>query len=181
MPENLQPPALPVPLPQHSGVNWRAALAPALLGGLVTTVVNLFIGAAPVAAAIVVCIVAPALGGAFAALLYRRKMPHLTVTQGEGSRVGALAGLAGFAYQALLAGLSLVLVRAAGQGGAFREQLRKQLQASDPNAAAQFDKLTPELIAVMVVMAMVGFLFASVVFSSAGGALFAALRGSKRP
>ena len=173
-PGELQPPARPVELnpgasSPHAGphspsvVQWSHALPSALSAGVL----------------LAVCWILPPLilflwllvGGALAVVLYHRRVPDTTVSAGLGSRIGALAGLAGFAiFAALFSGQMLFA------GGTFRamleERLKQQVAGADQQTQALAQRmLTPEGMAVMVAVVLVVLLIIFVALGSAGGAL----------
>jgi len=110
-------------------------------------------------------------GGAIAVVLYRRRTPGASVTPALGSRIGALAGLAGFAiFAALFSGQMLFA------GGTFRamveEKLKQQVASSDQATQELMQRmLTPEGMAVMVTLVLVVFFVLFVLLGAAGGAL----------
>lgn len=121
-----------------------------------------------------------ALAGGAAAVAFYRFRARQPVTTGMGARLGAAAGVAGFVPYALI-----FVGRLAFKGKELREAMRKGMEQAiannpDPKAAevAQWFA-TPGGTAMLITMMMVLFLFAFLIFSTAGGAIGAALFGQK--
>jgi len=172
-PGELQPPARPVDLDPNAPARSGAQLPPALLWS------HALPSALSAGVLLAVCWILPPLmfffwllaGGAIAVVLYRRRVPGSTITPALGSRIGALAGLAGFAiFAALFSGQMFFA------GGTFRamveEKLKQQVNSGDQATQELMQRmLTPEGMAVMVTMVLVVFLVLFVLLGSAGGAL----------
>ncbi|MGH9601807.1 MAG: hypothetical protein ACRD24_05405 [Terriglobales bacterium] len=127
----------------------------------------------------VLCCLWALAGGAAAVALYCWRTRQ-TVTTGMGARLGAAAGVAGFVPFALI-----FVGRLAFKGKELREAMRKGMEQAiannpDPKAAevAQWFA-TPGGTAMLITMMMVLFLLAFLVFSTAGGAIGAALFGQR--
>ncbi len=126
-------------------------------------------------------------GGALSVALYRRRVPADAVPTGMGMRLGAVAGVLGFFSYAVLSALVMAIRHFVfGSGRQMREAMRKVLEqaaASNPDPRAQelIQKMTtPEGIALIVILSLVLFFIAFVLFSALGGALGASLWGQKQ-
>lgn len=113
-------------------------------------------------------------GGWLAVVLYRRRSSLLTMTSNIGGKVGALAGLLGFAFfavftSALLTVETLVLHR----GEQIRSMMRSALDqavANNPQSQAISQWVqTPEGLALFATISMFLFLVAFLLLSTAGG------------
>jgi len=125
-------------------------------------------------------------GGWFAVVLYRRRSSFPLLSAAVGSKIGALAGLLGFAFFALFTSLYLAIATLVlHQGEQIRAMLRSVLDQaaaknSDPGAQAILQWVqTPEGLALAVVFSLFLFLLAFLLFSIAGG-MFAATVGRRR-
>jgi len=125
-------------------------------------------------------------GGWFAVILYRRRASFPLLTAAVGSKVGALAGLMGFAFFALFTSVYLAIATVVlHQGEQIRTMLRAVLDQAaarnpDPGAQAIVQWVqTPEGLALAVVFSLFLFLLAFLLFSIAGG-IFAATVGQRR-
>ncbi len=122
-------------------------------------------------------IVGMAIGGAACVVIYRRRHPLSRISSAMGARLGALAGVFGFAIFAAVQSLLLL----ASPGGELRQALHDAIQQAaaqnpDPKVQEMMRSLiTPEGMAVMVILAMVLFLIMFVIFGVIGGGLAAAL------
>jgi hypothetical protein len=122
--------------------------------------------------------------GSFAVALYRRRVPETPLTPGLGARIGAIAGLFGFALFAVLLSLSMLANRGSGL---FRQMLQQGIEqaaarTSDPQAQEALQRLmSPAGLAVLVTFALIMFLVVFLALSSLGGALGARLFGKKGP
>jgi hypothetical protein len=120
----------------------------------------------------------PLAAGALAVLFYNRRRPGTELTGGAGARIGAVAGLFAFVLFAVLMGAQLA---AMSGGGKLRENMMQVMQQSaarnpSPEAQEMMQKLmTPEGIALMVVIVFIMFLVMFVGLSSIGGVLGARL------
>lgn len=118
-------------------------------------------------------------GGAAAVGLYRWRTRQ-NLTTGMGARLGAAAGLAGFVPYALI-----FVGRLAFKGKELREAMRKGMEQAvannpDPNAARVAEWFaTPGGTATLITIMMALFLLSFLIFSTAGGAIGAALFGQK--
>jgi hypothetical protein len=178
-PDEVQPPARPVgfgyqavapPPLAPEPFRWQEAMPGAMLAGLVAALVLII----PFAA----YALWPLAAGALAVLFFKRRQPGVELSSGAGARVGAVAGLFAFILFSLLMGVQLVAMSGSGK---FRDMMAQAMQQSaarnpSPEAQAMVQKLmTPEGIAVMVVLIFVIFLVMFVGLSSIGGALGAKL------
>ncbi len=127
----------------------------------------------------VLCCLWALAGGAAAVALYRLRARQ-SVTTGMGARLGAVAGLAGFVPFALI-----LVGRLRFKGREFREAMRKGMEQAmannpDPKAAevAQWFA-TPAGAAMLIILMLLLFLLAFLIFSTAGGAMGAALFGQE--
>jgi len=119
-------------------------------------------------------------------ILYRRRASFPLLTAAVGSKVGALAGLMGFAFFALFTSVYLAIATVVlHQGEQIRAMLRAVLDQAaarnpDPGAQAIVQWVqTPEGLALAVVFSLFLFLLAFLLFSIAGG-IFAATVGQRR-
>lgn len=181
-PENMQPPAQPVPLPAlpPHALDWHVGLAAAAVGGVAAGVASVI----PVIS--IGCCLWMLGGGALAVSFYRRRRPFSEVTAGMGARLGAVAGVLGFFIFASLTAMRLfVEVVLLHLGPRIREEMRQIMEQSaarnpDPQVQAMVQWMTsPQGFATMVTVGMVMFFLAFVIFSSAGGALGASLFGKR--
>jgi len=121
-------------------------------------------------------------GGVVAVAFYKRRVPNATLTPADGARIGAVAGLFGFAGFAGLMAIGLLLLRGSTK---FREMLQQSMQqaaASNPDPKAQEIlawMTSPAGLALMVTLVMIIFLIGFIALSSAGGALGAKLYHKK--
>ncbi len=174
-PGGVQPPAIPVPLSPYRP-DWHRALRPALLWGLLATLLALFCSVYPPA-----FFVAAIFGFGFAGALTVRSAlrgARLPLTGGAGARLGALAGLAGLVVFEILA----VIAAPAMRGNAdFRRLMEARLQSADPQARAFFLRIFDhpgQLIAFFMIAAFFyGLIF--VVSAAVGGALSARRHSSR--
>jgi len=180
-PENIQPPAQPVPLPlAPQAVDWRLGLTAAAVGGLAAALASLI----PVVG--LGCCLWMLGGGALTVSFYHRRRPATDVTSGMGARLGAATGVLGFFIFAALTALRLfVEVVVLHMGGRIRSEMRQALEQSaarnpDPQVQAMVQWMTsPEGFATFVTVLMLLFFLAFVLFCSAGGALGASLFGKR--
>lgn len=119
-------------------------------------------------------------GGWVAVVLYRRRSSLLTMTSNIGGKVGALAGLLGFAFFAVFTTAVLTVeTLVLHHGEQIRSMLRSALDQAtannpDPQARAVSQWMqTPEGLALMVTFSMFLCLIAFLLLSTAGG-IFAA-------
>lgn len=161
-------------------VNWRHALPSAGAAGFamaVATMLPLLSNFFPLWM----------LGGGWLAVnIYARRTSLLLLPANIGAKVGALAGLLGFAFFAIFTSAYLAIATVVlHQGEQIRATLRSVLEQAAANnhdahaqALAQWMQ-TPEGLAFVVGFSMFLFLVAFLLLSSAGG-IFAASRARKR-
>jgi hypothetical protein len=164
-----------------SGIQWDLAWQGALLAGagaaVLTAIPFVSLG----------CCLWMLGAGALSVGLYQRRMPGTLITPGMGMRLGALAGVFGFAINALVTAVSFVAFRSSSDfRRAMQEQMEKQM-ASSPDPKAQeimrqmFDWInTPQGMATLMVLILVVLAIMFVLFTAAGGALGASMFGRRR-
>jgi hypothetical protein len=125
-------------------------------------------------------------GGWLAVNLYRRRSSSLPLSASIGAKVGALAGLLGFAFFSIFSSAYLAIATVVlHQGEQLRAILRNALQqtassSQDPRMQAVVQWVqTPEGLALMVAFSMVLFLVAFLLLSCAGGIFAASLSRRK--
>ena len=155
----------------------HAALRSALIAGIIAVLLS----SLPVRAAFVLGL---PLAGFVCVLLYRRSDSGVTLSPRRGFRLGALAGLFGFAMLILLgAGEMLAFHLEEKQREAILEIVRQtQARTADPQARQMLDYFTTS--PGMIVMMILGLMFMAigfVVLSGLGGAVTAVLLGRKDP
>lgn len=123
------------------------------------------------------------LGGWLAVTLYLRRTFAREVSYSTGAKLGAVAGLLGFAFfSVIIAGMLAVENFTLHQGPRFRELLRSMAEQAaarnpDPEVGRMMQWIqTPEGLALLVITTMVIFFFAYLVLSSLGGVLGVSLR-----
>jgi hypothetical protein len=116
--------------------------------------------------------------GAVCVSLYHRRQPLANMTSSMGARLGAVAGLFGFVLFAAVQSLLLL----ASPGPEIRQALHDAIQQAamqnpDPKVQEMMHTLlTPEGMAVIVILAMLLFLVMFVIFGVIGGGLWASLQ-----
>ena len=122
-----------------------------------------------------------AVGGAICVALYHRRQPLAHLTSAIGARLGAAAGLFGFVLFAAVQALMLLASPGAEIRQALRDAIRQAaMQNPDPKVQEMMQSLlTPEGMAVIVILAMALFLVMFVVFGVIGGGLWASLQRRK--
>lgn len=167
------PSPVPYPIISH-GIQWSQALPATALAGLISGFVMLI----PFGAFGIGMIAAGVLGVVF----YRRRNPGANLTPGMGARLGAVSGLMGFAIFAILTSLEMLVFRVRGE---IRQALLDAIQqsasrANDPQVQQMFDYFkTPAGLALMMILGMAVMFVFFMVFSSAAGAVTAALLGKR--
>jgi ABC-type antimicrobial peptide transport system permease subunit len=125
-------------------------------------------------------------GGWLAVTLYRRRSSLLLLTSTIGGKIGALAGLLGFAFFAVFTSAYLAIATVVlHKGEEIRATLRSVLdQAASTNHDMRAQALsqwmqTPEGLALIVALSMLLFLVAFLLLSTAGGIFAASLSRRK--
>ena len=119
-----------------------------------------------------------AAAGALSVLFYRRRNPVAALTTGAGARLGALSGVLGFGIFAIFTAIEMLVFRTGGQ---LRDAMLQAIQqsaarSSDPQAQQAIEYLkSPQGLALMMALGLIGVCLAFMVFSSLGAALAAAL------
>jgi hypothetical protein len=178
-PGELQPPAEPVPVGQPgprapAAIDWSQALPAALAAGVLLAISWVI----PFAQYLLWTLA----GGALCVLFYARRRPGAAITPAMGARLGATAGLIGFAFFSVILAVQLLLL---GGGGKLRDQLQEMVRQSaahnpDPRVQEMIQRMSsPEGLAVMITLGMVMFLVGFVAFCAAGGAVGARLFGRR--
>jgi hypothetical protein len=176
-PGDLQPPAMPVALEGPVAIDWKRAM-PAILGAAA-------IGAVPSWLPIISlgCCLWLTGAGALAVLFYsKRTAGSGIITVGAGARLGAVTGLCAFLIVALLHLLGTLVTGAGKVKQVMLESLRRSAAGNpDPNAQQILARMsTPEGLALLVTVMVVGAFFVFVIFGIAGGALGASLWGRRK-
>jgi hypothetical protein len=152
------------------GVHWPQAFTSVALAALVTALfMTVPLGAFGLA--MFTC-------GALSVALYRRRYRAAALTVGTGARLGALAGLLGFAVLIILFSAQLVLFHSSGQFRQVLLQAVEQAAAGSPDARAQQALQflnTPQGFAAIMVVVLAFILAMFVLIASAGGAIGATL------
>ena len=157
--------------PPVTALQWSHALPAAAMGGLMAAVV-MIIPAGPLG------LVMLAAAGALSVSFYRRRNPVAALTPGAGARLGALSGVLGFGIFAIFKAIEMLVFRTGGQ---LREAMLQAIQqsaarSSDPQAQQAIEFLkSPQGLALMMALGLIGVCLAFMVFSSLGAALAAAL------
>ncbi len=148
---------------------WPRALPVLLLTGFFTAAVS----AVPLLE--FACCLWALAGGASCVVLYRWRQEQ-SVSTGMGARLGATAGLAGCVFFSLAFVAKLMIF-----GREFRDAIREAAARNPDPKAAEINQwlASAEGAAVILIIYLVAFLLAILVFSTIGGALGAALFGEK--
>ncbi len=166
---------------QGNAIRWDLAWQGALLAGagaaVLTAIPFVSIG----------CCLWMLGAGALSVKVYQRRMADTVVTPGMGMRLGALAGVFGFAINAVVTTLSFVMFRSNGNfRRAMQQQMEKQMTGnSDPKAQEIMQRMmdwmsTPQGAATLIVAVLVIMAVMFVLFTAAGGALGASMFGRRR-
>jgi len=164
-----------------SSIQWDLAWQGALLAGagaaVLTAIPFVSIG----------CCLWMLAAGTLSVVLYQRRTPGTLITPGMGMKLGALAGVFGFAINAFVTTVSFVAFRSSSDfRRGLQEQMDKQIaNSSDPKAQEimrqMFDWInTPQGMATFMVLILVVLAIMFVVFTAAGGALGASMFGRRR-
>lgn len=177
-PENMQPPAQPVlfAAAAPNTVVWHDGLPAAAKAGLITAVLSVL---PLISLGFFAWMI---LGGILAVTFYRRRRPFPELTAGMGARLGATAGLIGFAlfagFMALIMGLETVVLH---QPSMMRNAVLQALKdaasrANDPTSQKALETLqSPGGMAFLLAAMLVFFLIFFLVLSTIGGAVSASL------
>ncbi|HUH64477.1 MAG TPA: zinc ribbon domain-containing protein [Terracidiphilus sp.] len=170
-------PGYPAPPTIHWELAWKSALLCGIGAAVLTAIPVVSVG----------CCLWMLGAGALAVVFYQKRVPDALVTPGMGMKLGALAGLFGFAAHAIVATISFLTLRTSGD---FRDALEKQMQkqmAANPDPKAQqlmremVDWMsTPQGAATLIVIFLIVMAIVFVVFCGAGGALGASMFGKRR-
>jgi hypothetical protein len=161
--------------PIHWNQVWQGALMAGVGAALLSSLPFLALGS-------VVWLLA---AGAISVSMYQRRVPSAVLRPGMGMRIGALAGVFGFAITAIM---STVLF--ATQGDQLRKLMEEQLRASmakapDPRSQEIMQQFiaklgTPEGLATFFLWVMLFIAVIFILFSAAGGALGASMSARRR-
>lgn len=176
-PGDLQPPATPVPLGNPVAIDWKRAM-PAILGAAA-------IGAIPSWLPIISlgCCLWLTAAGALSVLFYgKRAGGASSITVGAGTRLGAVTGLCAFLIMAALQFLGMLATGPGKVKQVMLESLRRSAERNpDPSAQQIIARMsTPEGLAMLVTVMIVGALVAYVIFGIIGGAIGASLWGRRQ-
>jgi hypothetical protein len=158
-----------------AGIDWRAARTGILIAGLLMGVATMF----PLGFLLIIP------GGALAVSRYQQKRgSYGKVPPSDGAKIGAVAGLVGYVVFAILAGIMFMAYPATVREPINLAIERAQTQNSDPTVQQIYQSFaTPQGMALLLTIIMVIFFVTFLVFSSAGGAISAAIsrRRDHRP
>lgn len=125
--------------------------------------------------------------GAMTVSLYRKRVPDAVITPGMGMRLGALSGIFGFFINAIVTTIAFMAQRSNGTfRQAMEEQMKKQMaNTPDPKAQEIMQRMidwmaTPQGAATTMILVLVFMGVIFLLFTAAGGALGASMRGSRR-
>jgi len=172
---------MPYPPPAVGAIQWDIAWRGALLAGagaaVLTAVPFVSLG----------CCLWMLGAGALSVALYQRRAPGTPITPGMGMKLGALAGVFGFAISAVITTVSFVTFRSNSDfRRAMQEQMEKQMASNpDPKVQEMVQHMlawmaTPQGAATLVVLVLIVMAVVFVLFCSAGGALGASMFGRRR-
>ena len=127
-------------------------------------------------------------GGWLAVSLYRRRTFASEVTAAAGAKLGALAGLLGFAFFAIATSISVAInIFVLHQGAQLRGQLLAAAEQAasrnpDPRVQPMVEWIrTPEGLAFLIITGLVLLFVAFIVLGSLGGLVGASLNRRRRP
>jgi hypothetical protein len=174
-PAGMQPPvAMGAPGELDWGTGFRVAAIAGLVAGIPSGIPGLSIG----------CCIWVLAAGAMTVKLYQRQQPaYSVVTAGMGARLGAVAGIVG--YFAFLV-ISFLINTTGGRRANIREAMLKSLRDSaannpDPNAQQVIQWMSsPGGMAFVVVLILIGFAMAFLIFGLLGGVIGASVWGRKQ-
>jgi len=162
-------------------IRWELAWRGALLSGVVAAILS----AIPVIS--LACFLWMLGAGALSVLLYRRRVPEAPITPGMGMKLGALAGVFGFALSAVVSTISFITLRSSGNlRHAMEEQMEKQMAGNpDPKMQEMVQHMldwmsTPQGAATMIVIVLLVMAVVFLLFTAAGGALGASMFRRRR-
>jgi uncharacterized protein involved in cysteine biosynthesis len=125
--------------------------------------------------------------GALCVSLYQKQAPDALITPGMGMKLGALAGVFGFVFNAVVSTARFVALRSSGNlRQAMQEQMQKQMASNpDPKVQEMMRQMldwinTPQGAVTMIVFALLLTALLFVLFTAAGGALGASMSGRRR-
>jgi hypothetical protein len=118
------------------------------------------------------------LGGAMCVGLYRRRLPLARITSSMGARLGAVAGLFGFAVYAVVQSILLLAAPNDELRQALHDAIQQAIKQNPDPKAQEMAKalLTPEGTAFIVVLVMLALLAMFLIFGVIGGSLWASLQ-----
>jgi len=161
-------------------VHWPLARSRVTLAGIILVLAMMY---PPLAVLFFICM---PLGGALAVFLYARKRQPSYISLAVGTRIGIFAGFVAFTISAaLLAGTlaieHFVMHRSGELVGLFRSQIEQAISANPDPQVRQMGQvlLTPDGIALVVVLGMV-FLFVMFLVLCGLGGLLGAMIFNKR-
>ena len=161
-PAEMQPPARPVSLAEAAGgIDWSA-------GRTAATIAGIFAGAS---AFLPLSVILIPISGLIAVKIYNGRAMHKAVTAGEGAKLGAVTGLAGYV---LFAVAMLMVLRFWGdQFWVWLEKtMREQAAATGRDFKPVADLLSSgDGKAVMAVALMIAMFMLMMVLTTVGGAL----------
>src|SRR5208283_420050 len=167
--------------PQGNEIQWELAWQGALLAGAGAA----FLTAVPFVS--LGCCLWMLGAGMLSVALYQRRAPGTLITPGMGMKLGALAGVFGFAINAVVTTVSFVTFRSNSDfRRAMQEQMEKQMASNpDPKVKEMVQSMlawmaTPQGAATLVVLVLIMMAVMFVLFCSAGGALGASMFGRRR-
>jgi uncharacterized membrane protein len=156
---------------RNSSAVWRSAATAGLVGALLSLLPFGFILAFPVA-------------GFLSVLFYRRRTWGAEPSPSSGFRLGLLTGALGFAIFVVVAAIDTVVAHA---GPEIRQVMidavhKQQVRTPDPQARQILDYfLTPNGLALMIIVGLIFMCIACVLLAGAGGAVSASLLRRKGP
>jgi hypothetical protein len=175
----MQPPAQPVQLGSFhvpdSGIQWRRAAVPIIVGAVVIA----FGPMLPLGFLWTMAVVMG--GGAIAVGLYHRRHISLEpITGNMGAKLGTAAAAVGYAVFAALAVISFMISGNELRAQVFKRFEQMQKQASDPQAQKMMNDIiqkinTPEGWALMFTLAMAMFFLVFLGCGALGGVIGASL------
>ena len=166
---------------QPTAIHWDLAWKGALLAGVGAAILT----ATPIIS--VGCCLWMLGAGALSVSMYQKRVPGTLITPGMGMKVGALAGVIGFALNAVLTTVSFLTFRARGDfRQAMEEQMQRQMSSNnDPKVQEMMQRMvewiaTPQGVATLIVISLLVLAVMFVLFCAAGGALGASMFARRR-